>query len=498
MMGEANNGPDSQYRVSPPNEPEHPFSQSPAEEALRLDESRLEALLRLDQMSEASLQEITGFALEEAVRLTKSKIGYLAFMSEDESVLTMHSWSKTAMTECAIIDKPIVYPVQTTGLWGEAVRQRKPVITNDYAAPSSLKKGYPQGHVPVLRHMNVPVFEGKRIVVVAGVGNKEEPYDESDVRQLTLLMRGMWKLIRRKQIEDALRDSEVRLRQIIDLVPHLIFAKDRQGRFILANRAIAEAYGTTVEGIVGTTDADHHPPGAEVNHFRENDLEVIDGGLMKFIPEETMVDAQGNRRVLQTTKIPYTTARSTEQAVLGVAVDVTELKRAEEELRKAHDELELRVQQRTAALEQERYLLHALMDNLPHSIYFKDAASRFVRINRALAGYFGLRDSSDAISKTDFDFFTEEHARQALEDEQEIIRFGRPLVDKEEKETWPNGHATWVLSTKMPLYDAQGRIVAPSASPATSPSRNRQPKRSGRPKKRPKRPAAQKATSWPT
>jgi len=224
------------------------------------------------------------------------------------------------------------------------------VITNDYAAPNPLKKGYPQGHVAVARHMNVPVFEGRRIVAVAGVGNKAEPYDESDVRQLTILMQGMWRLLQRKQGEDALRASEVRLRQIIDLVPHPIFAKDAQGRFVLANRAVAEAYGTTVEKLVGTTDADYSPSSAEVDHFRLNDLAVIESGEPKFIPEETLIDAQGRRRVLQTTKIPYTAAHSTDRAVLGVAVDITELKQAEEELRKAHDLLELRVQKRTAEL----------------------------------------------------------------------------------------------------------------------------------------------------
>ena len=129
----------------------------------------------------------------------------------------MHSWSKTAMDQCAIIDKPIVYPIETTGLWGEAVRQRQPVITNDYAAPNPLKKGHPEGHVQVTRHMNVPIFDDQRIVVVAGVGNKEEPYDDSDVRQLTLLMQGMWRLIQRREaVEDVrkARDAlEVRVQE---------------------------------------------------------------------------------------------------------------------------------------------------------------------------------------------------------------------------------------------------------------------------------------------
>jgi len=171
------------------------------EEARALNSQRMQALLQLNQMTEATLHEITDFALEEAVRLTQSTIGYLAFLNEDESVLTMHSWSKSAMAECAIIEKPIVYPVETTGLWGEAVRQRRPVIMNDYAAASPLKKGYPQGHVVVKRHMNTPVFEGSRIVIVAGVGNKAEEYDQGDVQQLTLLMEGMWRLIERKQAE---------------------------------------------------------------------------------------------------------------------------------------------------------------------------------------------------------------------------------------------------------------------------------------------------------
>jgi signal transduction histidine kinase len=175
-----------------------------AEKAKHLNESRLEALIKLNEMTAASLDEIAEFAKEEAVLLTESKLGYLAFMNADETALIMHSWSNSAMSECGISDKHFIYPIKTTGLWGEAVRQRKTVITNNYSAPSKLKKGYPEGHVMLTRHMNVPIFDGDHIVAVVGVGNKDEDYDESDARQLTLLMQGMWKLVQQKQLIGAL------------------------------------------------------------------------------------------------------------------------------------------------------------------------------------------------------------------------------------------------------------------------------------------------------
>ncbi len=159
-------------------------------------------------MTDQADQDLTDFTLEKAIELTGSTIGYLAFMNEDETVLSMYSWSKQAMKECLIESKPLVYPVETTGLWGEAVRQRQPIITNDYLAPNPVKKGYPEGHVHVRRHMNIPLFDGDRIVLVAGVGNKEEPYGDPDIKQLTLLMDGMWKIIKQRRAEEELRKSE--------------------------------------------------------------------------------------------------------------------------------------------------------------------------------------------------------------------------------------------------------------------------------------------------
>jgi PAS domain S-box-containing protein len=166
---------------------------------------------------------------------------------------------------------------------------------------------------------------------------------------------------------------------------------------------------------------------------------VVKTGKLLQTVEENRSD--GETRFMEVMKSPVRDAAGTIIGVQVVFWDVTDREKAE------------------AALEQERYLLHALMDTLPHNIYFKDVASRFIRINRALAGYFGLRNPAEALGKTDADFFTAEHAQQAIADEQQIVRSGRPLLDKEEKETWADGRVTWALSTKMPLYDEEGHLV---------------------------------------
>src|SRR5260370_5442311 len=106
----------------------------------------------------------------------------------------------------------------------------------------------------------------------------------------------------------------------------------------------------------------------------------------------------------------------------------------------------------------ERLLLEAFLEYIPDNVYYKDRDSGFVRISRAMADYFGLDDPAQAVNKTDSDMFSSEHATQALADEQEIIQMGRPLVGKEEEETWPDGRRTWVLTNKMPLRDRRGQI----------------------------------------
>ena len=139
--------------------------------------------------------------------------------------------------------------------------------------------------------------------------------------------------LERHRAEEALKRSEGRLRQVIDLVPHFIFAKDRQGRYILANQAVAELYRIPVENLIGRTDVDLDPSKEEVDLFRRDDVDVIETGRVNVVEEEILTDPTGQHRYLQTTKIPFVFADTTTPSILGVAIDITARKQGEEALK---------------------------------------------------------------------------------------------------------------------------------------------------------------------
>lgn len=176
-----------------------------AEEAYRIEEKRLQSVVRITRQKTDSLREFLDKALEEAIALSDSHLGYIYYYSEEQQEFTLHAWSSDVMQECSIPNPPTVYHMDKTGLWGEAVRQRRPIIVNDFAAPNPLKKGYPAGHAPLCRYMTLPVFCDGRIVAVVGVANKAAEYTDRDVQQLSLMMDSIWEVAERKRAEEAVR-----------------------------------------------------------------------------------------------------------------------------------------------------------------------------------------------------------------------------------------------------------------------------------------------------
>jgi PAS domain S-box-containing protein len=129
------------------------------------------------------------------------------------------------------------------------------------------------------------------------------------------------------------------------------------------------------------------------------------------------------------------------QRAFGIVMDITERKQAEE------------------ALRHERDLMHTLMDNIPDSIYFKDASSRFTRINLAQAKMLGCATPEDALGKTDLDFYAPEFAQETLGDERRIITTGQAQSGKVEQLRWPDGRVRWGSASKAPIRDSQGQVI---------------------------------------
>ncbi|MEJ2070200.1 MAG: GAF domain-containing protein [Syntrophobacterales bacterium] len=307
-----------------------------AEETRRLNESRLEALWQLGQMTTASLPEIADFAMESAVNLTKSQIGFVGFMVENGTVLHIQAWSQQVMKQCAVRQKPLVFPLEKAGLWGEVVRQKQPVIINDYNAPHPRKKGVPEGHVALKRLLIIPVLDAGKVVVVAAVGNKEENYDASDMRQLTMLMTGMWWLLERQRGEAALTSEIERMHEfqvkLIQTSADGIIANDTHGNIILFNEGAEQILGYRKDEVIGRLHVTRiYPPGV-AREIKKKVKGPEHGGPGRLVQYQTRILAKNGEEIpieLSATLIPE---NSQEVAIVGIFRDLRERRQLQEKL----------------------------------------------------------------------------------------------------------------------------------------------------------------------
>jgi len=251
----------------------------------------------------------------------------------------------------------------------------------------------------------------------------------------------------RKEAEDRERASANILRSIIESSPDMIFVKDTSLRMVLCNAALAHNIGKEPEDTYGKSDIENGwsvdlvkgNPEKGIAGWEKDERAVLAGQTVTVKSEPSNVER--DVRYFNTIRFPLRNAEGLIVGLVGIGRDVTQRLQAE------------------AALVWERSLLTMLMDYLPDYIYFKDTANRFIRTSMAHARVLGLRDPAEAIGKTDFDFYREDYARTVYDDELRIMRTGVPIVDAEERESYPDRPDTWALTTKMPLRDARGSII---------------------------------------
>ena len=190
------------------------------------------AQLRLIEYSvEHSVMELLQKFLDEAEVLTNSEIGFYHFLEEDQETLSLQNWStNTLQNMCAAEGEAMHHPISKAGVWVDCVRQRRPVIHNDYAS-LAFRKGLPEGHAPILRELVAPVFRGEEIVAILGVGNKGADYTATDLRIVKQLADQAWETVVRKQAETALRESEELYRATLSNISDAVFITDDAGCF---------------------------------------------------------------------------------------------------------------------------------------------------------------------------------------------------------------------------------------------------------------------------
>ncbi len=194
---------------------------------------RTQTLLDLFEMSDRPTSEIVASAIDALVGLTESRIGFLGFVDESESTMFTHLYSKQAMQECAIDDRPVQFDLSGGGLWTAAVKLHEPVIINDYSDAHPFKKGFPEGHVRLTRYLGVPLVRDGRTLLLAGLANKEEEYREEDLVEATLFLEGLWGILGRKRAEEELLRSRQGLEAVMDSMDALAYVADMQTHELL-------------------------------------------------------------------------------------------------------------------------------------------------------------------------------------------------------------------------------------------------------------------------
>ena len=244
----------------------------------------------------------------------------------------------------------------------------------------------------------------------------------------------------RKQAEKKIKAKSLFLESLIQQSPLPTFVMDSKGFVVIVNEAFLKFYAVPNKEMILGRNALTEPANVRqgvIKYFRE----ALSGKIVEM-PEIEFVSPHNNKKnITRCRMFPIMDPTGTLTNVVVMQEDITERKRAEE------------------ALTWERDLLQALMDNIPDTIYFKDTASRFTRINKAQAQLLGVSDPKEVLGKTDFDFFTEEHARDAYADEQKIIKTGKPLIAKAENIRRADGQFRWVSSTKVLNKDKEGHIT---------------------------------------
>lgn len=245
-------------------------------------------------------------------------------------------------------------------------------------------------------------------------------------------------ITKRKKAEEALQASQRILEEIINAIPVRVFWKDRNLRYLGCNAIFARDAGCSDPGdIIGRDDC-HLSWRDQAERYRSDDRQVIESGKAKILIEEPQTTPDGGMITLLTSKVPLRGPRGEIIGVLGTYMDITERKKADEELRAS------------------RAFLRGVIDLIPSLVFAKDTEGRYLLVNKALADAYGTVPDR-MVGRTDAELAARpEEAADFLRADREVLETGREKIIQEEKFTWPSGEERYYQTTKRPLTDERG------------------------------------------
>jgi len=278
------------------------------------------------------LQDILTQVVDKAEMLTGSRIGFIHFLENEEQTIFLYSWStSTKKNFCTATGDTFHYPVAEAGVWADCLRERKPLIHNDFDSLPN-RKGMPEGHAVVTRLLTLPVFQGDKIVAILGVGNKPVDYDETDIGILSQITGQVWEYVVSKRFEEALHQSEQYARALLDAIPDMIFRMNRKGVYIDYKGATEDLYIQSTS-IIGKNNRDLTPP-YFADLIDEKISETLAGNKMVMFEYQLEIPGKGLRD-FEARMVP-----GGADEIIAISRDITERKKTDLALKKKIEELE--------------------------------------------------------------------------------------------------------------------------------------------------------------
>jgi PAS domain S-box-containing protein len=298
-------------------------------------ENITQARLRLMQFANThTLDELLQVTLDEIESLTGSTIGFFHFLESDQKTLWLQAWStNTLQNMCKAEGKDSHYDVEQAGVWADCIRQRQPVIHNDYASLPH-RKGMPEGHALVIREMAVPIMRDKKIMAILGLGNKPQAYTANDVEVVSTFADFAWDIVDHKRTENALRKSEEKFRTLVDWTYDWEKWLDPRGNIVYTSPSCERITGYSPEEFIEDPDLLTrivHPDDRQ--SYEEHHRVVHDESVGPMNIEYRIIARDGSEHWIEHVCRPLF---GLDSRYLGRRVsnrDITERKRIEEDIR---------------------------------------------------------------------------------------------------------------------------------------------------------------------